>query len=299
VALDPEFALAYDGLADLHWHLGYFGFTPPRDAFSTGILHAVRALEIDNTLAETHALLAQFHKQLDFNWPEVDREMAHARQLNPESPIVRMRYAAHALMPHGRLAEAVAELERALELDPLSTGTRNWLAVILLLWRKYDRAFHEATRILELDPTSYWAQAVIGGTYRERRMFDEAIAAQRKATEVSGGSAAMLGWLGLVLGLGGKAAEARDVLGRLEMMTTRTFVPPTSFAWTYLGLGETDRAFDWLDRAVEGRDQFMMPIRSYPFLDPIRSDPRFAVLLRKMNLDSDSSGWPGPNNLEA
>jgi TolB-like protein/Tfp pilus assembly protein PilF len=289
VALDPEFSLAYDGLADLHWHLGYFGFAPPREAFTTGILHALRAVEIDNTLAETHALLGQFHKQLDFNWPEVAREMARALQLNPESPIVRMRYAAHALMPHGRLAEAVAELERALELDPLSTGTRNWLAVMLLLWRQYDRAFHEATKLLELDPTSYWAHAVIAGTYRERRMFDEAIAAQRTATKLSADTAAMLGWLGLVLGLGGRTAEACDVLGRLEAMSSRTFVPPTSFAWTYLGLGETDRAFEWLDRAVEGRDQFMMPIKSYPFFDPIRSDPRFAALLRKMNLDADLS----------
>jgi hypothetical protein len=104
---------------------------------------------------------------------------------------------------------------------------------------------------------------------------------------MSGGSAAMLGWLGLVLGLGGRAAEARNVLGRLETMTTHTFVPPTSFAWTYLGLGETDRAFEWLDRAVDERDQFMMPIKSYPFFDPLRSGPRFAALLRKMNLDAD------------
>ena len=285
VTLDPDFALAYDGLADLYWHLGYFGFISPRDAFSTGILHALRALEIDNTLAETHALLGQFHKQLDFNWPEVDREMARALELNPASPIVRMRYAAHALMPHGRLAEAVAELDRALELDPLSTGLRSWLAVTLLMWRKYDRAFCEAIRLLELDSSAYWAHAVIGGTYRDQGKFDEAIAAQRKATEVSGDSAAMLGWLGLVLGLGGRTAEARHLLRRLDAMATRAFVPPSSFAWIYVGLGETDRAFEWLDRAIDERDQFMMPIKSYAFLDPIRSDARFAGLLRKMNLD--------------
>ena len=178
-------------------------------------------------------------------------------------------------------------MEWALELDPLSTGIRSWLSVMLLLWRRYDRAFDEATQLLELDPTAYWAHAAIGGTYRERRKFDEAIAAQRKATEVSGDNAAMLGWLGLVLGLGGRTAEARDVLGRLEVRATSTFIPPSSFAWTYLGLGETDRAFEWLDRAIEGRDQFMMPIKSYGFLDPIRSDPRFAALLRKMNLDAD------------
>ncbi len=110
---DPEFALAYDALAEIYWYLGYFGFMSPTDAFSTGVLHAMRALEIDNTLGETHALLGQYHKQLEYNWPEVDREMARALELSPASPIVRVRYAFDSLMPQGRLEEAVAELERA------------------------------------------------------------------------------------------------------------------------------------------------------------------------------------------
>ena len=96
----------------------------------------------------------------------------------------------------------------------------------------------------------------------------------------------MLGWLGLSLGFGGKMEEARDVLNQLQETATKTYVPPTSLAWTYLGLGETGATFEWLDRAVDARDQFMMPIKSYAFLDPIRSDSRFLSLLRKINLEA-------------
>jgi TolB-like protein/Tfp pilus assembly protein PilF len=283
---DPEFALAYDALAEIWWYIGYFGFAPPREAFSTGVLFAVRALEIDSNLAETHALLGQYHKQLTFNWPEVEREMALALTLDPSSPVVRVRYAGNLLMPLGRLQEAVQELERALELDPLSTVTHTWLAVMLLLSRQYDRARHEAMRLLELEPMSYWGYLILGGTYREQQSFEPAIEIQRKAVEVSGSSPAMLGWLGLALAQSGNAAEARDLLQRLQRMAATAYVPPTAFAWIHLGLGDVDSAFEWLDRAIDARDQLMMPIKSYPIFDPIRSDPRFAGLLRKMNLDS-------------
>ena len=98
----------------------------------------------------------------------------------------------------------------------------------------------------------------------------------------------MLGWLGLVLGVGGRVDEARSVLSRLEVMSRSTYVLPASFAWVYLGLRDVDRAFEWLDRAVDARDQLMMPIKSYVFFDPLRGDPRFHALLRKMKLDQES-----------
>jgi TolB-like protein/Tfp pilus assembly protein PilF len=283
---DPEFALAYDALAEVYWNVGYFGFAPARQTFSAGVLFAVRALELDSTLAETHALLGQYHKQLDYNWPEVEREMALALKLNPFSPIVRVSHASHLLMPHGRVKEAIEELERALELDPLSAAAHSWLAVTLMLAREFDRAEDQARRLLELEPASYWAYLVLGGACRQRGAFDQAIGFHRQAVALSGGSGAMLGWLGLALGHGGKVAEARDLLEQLRRMAETAYVPPTAFAWTHLGLGEVDAAFAWLDRAVEGRDQLMMPIKSYAFFDPIRADPRFAALLRKMNLQA-------------
>jgi TolB-like protein/Tfp pilus assembly protein PilF len=285
LARDPEFALAYEALAEMYWYLGYFGFVPPLEAFSAGIMHALRALELDNTRAETHALLGQFHKAVEYNWPEVKREMALALRLDPTSPIVRSRYAWCWLMPQGRLEEAIAEVESALESDPLSLMLRTLLTILLLLGRQPERTLDAARQALEIDPSAYWAYVSLGGAYRDLGNLEEAVRAHRRALEISGGSAPMIGWLGLTLGLSGSAAEAGSLLERLDTIAAQRYVPPTSYAWIHLGLGEIDSAFEWLSRAVEVCDQYMMPIKSYPFFDPIRDDPRFRTLLCKMNLD--------------
>ena len=279
------FAQAYDALAEVYRCMGYFGYMRPREAFSAGILHAVRAIELDNTRAETHALVGQFHKIAEYNWREVEREMALALHLDPASPTVRLRYAISALMPHGRMDKAVAELERALDVDPFSILTHGWLGIMLVLSRRFVAGVMEARKMLDLDPVSSMAYFILGAGCRYLGKSEESIAALRKGVELSGGAAFMLGWLGLALGASGQAAEARDVLRRLHEMEARGYVPPFSIACIHLGLKEIDAAFDWFNRAVEECDQFMMPIKSYAFLDPIRTDHRFATLLRKMNLE--------------
>ena len=284
LARDPGFAPAYDALAEMYWAVGYMGFVPPRQAFSAGITHALRALEIDNSRAETHALLAQFHKTVEYNWPEVQREMALALGLNPNSPLVRMRYAWSWLMPHGHMEEAVAEVESALQLDPLSLQGHTMLVILLVISHQHEKTLEAARRLLEINPNAYWAYLSIGSTYRDQGELGKAIHAHRKAFEASGGSAAMTGWLGLTLGLSGNADEAGALLERLHALAAQGYVPPTSHAWIHLGLGEIDRAFEWLNRAVDECDQFMMPIKSYRFFDPIRDDPRFRALLHRMNL---------------
>jgi serine/threonine-protein kinase len=285
IARDPEFALAYDGLAELHWYTGFFGLLPPREAFSTGVWAALRALEIDDTLGETHALLGMFRKELDYNWPEVYREMRRAAELSPASPVVRLRNAVSGLLPLGRLQEAAAEIEHALESDPLSLFMRWWLAVMLTLGRQYDRAMEQARLMLELDASCYLGHFAAGLVYLERRMFEEATAAFRKAAELSGGAPFMLGWLGVALAQAGETAGARAMLERLHEMARVAYVPPTSFAWLHLGLGDTDSAFTWMERAIDARDPMIMPIKSYAFLDALRPDPRYLALLRKMNLE--------------
>jgi len=151
IARDPKFALPYDGIAELHWYLGFVGIMPPRQASSTGVLAAMRALELDDTLAETHALLGWFRKELDYDWPEVHREMKRALDLNPTSPVVRFRYAKGELCPHGRIQEAIVEIEAALESDPLSLDMRHWLGEMRWLGRQYDRAIEEVQKALNLD----------------------------------------------------------------------------------------------------------------------------------------------------
>ena len=289
IACDSEFALAYDALAEVYWYVGYFGFMRPREAFAAGIVHALRAIEIDNTRAETHALLGQFHKTVEYNWREVYREMALALRLDPTSPLVRLRYAVSWLMPQGRMEEAAAEVEFALQSDPLSLFLRTWRALMLLIGHQHERTLEAARQVLELDPAAHWAYIAIGSTYRDLGMYGKAITAYRKAMESSGDSPPMMGWLGLTLGLSGNASEARILLDRLYRKVAEGYVPPTSLAWIHLGLGEVEAAFEWLNRAVDKCDQLLMAIKSYSFLNPIRSDPRFGALLRKMNLES------GPN----
>jgi hypothetical protein len=114
--------------------------------------------------------------------------------------------------------------------------------------------------------------------------FEESVSALRHAVEISSEFPLMLGWLGLALGLGGQTAEARIVLDRLRAIASQRFVLPTSFAWVHLGLGEIDNAFTWMERAVDRNDGWIPALKSYPFLDPLRADPRFAALLRKLNL---------------
>jgi tetratricopeptide (TPR) repeat protein len=284
IARDPKFAPAYDALAEFWWWAGFYAVVPPKQALSTGILHAVRAVEIDGTLAEPHALLAQFLKQLDFNWKEVEREMALALELDPSSPIVRTRNAVTGLMPFGRLDEAVADLELALDLDPLAMWPRLWLGVMLWLSRRYERALEQCRMALELAPGHFVSSFGIGLVSREAGMFDEAIAAHRKAVDLSGGAPMMIGWLGLALAQSGDTRGARAMYEQLRRMPPSVYVPPTNFAWIHFGLGEIDEFFEWMDRAIDARDHMITPIKTYPFLDPIRDDPRYAGLLRKMNL---------------
>jgi serine/threonine-protein kinase len=286
VARDPQFALAYDRLAELWWALGFFGFVPARQALTTGLFHALRALEIDNGLADTHALVGQYRKQLDFNWAEVRREMALALELDPGSPEVLMRRAQTELMPFGRLDEAVSALERALEVDPLAPFPRIWLAFMFGLRRDYDRGLEQVRLVLEVDPTNFTAHFARGLTSLDAGRPADAVDAFRRSAELSGGLPLALGGLGLALAKGGDAAGARALGERIRAMPPHVYVPPTSLAFLHLGLGEIDAFFEWMDRAIDARDHMITPIKTYPFFDPIRGDPRYDGLLRKMNLEA-------------
>ena len=284
VTRDPEFALAHDALAELHWNTGFFALVPPREALAIGMPHALRAVEIDDRLAEAHAMLAQYRKQVEFDWDEVAREMARALELDPASPIVRRRHATTGLMPLGRLDEAVRELEVALDLDPLGLFSRIWLVVMLWLDRQYDRGIEQGRLLLEIEPAHFIAHLATGCVYREAGIFHEAIPALRRAADLARGNPLILGWLGLALAESGDASGARAVLGRLRALPSHVYVPPTSFAWIHIGLGEIDEFFEAMARAIDARDHMITPIKSYPFLDAVRGDRRYGDLLRKMNL---------------
>jgi TolB-like protein/tetratricopeptide (TPR) repeat protein len=288
---DHTFALACDALANLHWYLGFWGFAPPDQMEPIRRFYAQRAIELDPALAETQTLIA-FHPEkchytdaYVYNWSEAEVQMARARDLHPNSPFLRVGYAT-VLMVLGHTGKAAAELECALELDPLSLEVRFWLVEVLFFGRQYERALEQARQLLELEPEHQLAHMVLGHAYLGMQRFEESVAALRHAVEASGEFPLMLGWLGLVLGLGGHKAQARVVLERLRAIGGQRFVLPTSFAWIHFGLGEIDEAFAWMERAIDRNDGWIPALKSYPFLDPIRADPRFHALLRKLNLEA-------------
>jgi TolB-like protein/Tfp pilus assembly protein PilF len=290
LALDPRFALACDGLAELYWQLGFWGFLPPDETEPIRRFYALRTIELDPALIESRALLA-FHPEkynyigaYSYNWAETEKEMAQLRDLNPNSPMIRVRHAT-VLIVLGHIEQAAAELECALESDPLSLEVRTWLAEALFLGRKYERALAQAQQLVELEPGHHVAHMVLGIVFLGMQRFDESIAAFQHAVDISSEFPLMLGWLGLALGLGGHTAQARAVLERLRAIASERFVLPTSFAWLHLGLGEIDDAFIWMDRAIERNDGWIPVLKSYPFLDPLRSDPRLHALMRKLNLE--------------
>jgi tetratricopeptide (TPR) repeat protein len=252
--------------------------------------YGLRAFELDPTLAESRCHVA-YHPQkchygdaYSYDWLEAEKQMASARSLNPNSPIVRVRHSA-VLMVLGRTEEAVAELECALDFDPLSLEVRCWLVWALLLGRRYEGGFEQARQLVELEPGLHIAHMMLGLVYLGMQKFEESVSAFRRAAGLSNEFPLMLGWLGLALGLGGHSAEAGMVLERLRAIASERFVLPTSFAWLHLGVGEIDDAFAWMERAADRNDEWIHPLKVYPFLDPLRSDPRFGSLLRKLSLE--------------
>jgi serine/threonine-protein kinase len=295
IRLDPRFAMAHDALSEVYWYEGFYGMAVPKDTFTLAVWESLRALEIDDRSAETHALLAMLRKELDYDWSEVDREYARALELDPRSAVVRLRHAICGLMPRGRAAEAAREIERVVETDPLSILVRWWLASMYWFSRQPVRMREQVERMVEIDPAHPSTHMALGTCQLAEGDMVAAVASYERATELGDRLPWLLGWLGLACSAAGRHDRARALLDELLVRSASTYVPPFSIALISLGLGEIDRAFRWMDRAVDVRDPLVIPILSYPFLDPIRADPRYRSLLSKMNLADSAAECPYPN----
>ena len=283
-ALDSSFAPTFDALAELHWYLGFFGGMRPRDAFGQSTWFALRALELDETLADTHALLAMLRKELDYNWPEVERELERARELDPHSPAVRLRRAVSGLLPHGRLEEALAEIDEALVSDPSSLFVRWWSGTVAYLARRPDRVMEEGHRMITFEPSNPMGSLVLGMGEELRGNFADAVTHHERAYRQSGRMPFVLAFLALAQGRAGLRDEVRSSLAYLRDAAASSYAPPFASAMAHVGLGEWDSALAFMEAAVEERDPLIMPIKSFHFLDPMRDDPRFLSVLRTMNL---------------
>lgn len=284
IAADPHYALAYIGIAMYHCMRGYLCLVAPREAFSQSEAALVKALEVDSSISEAHAMQGSILLLRDYDWKGAEKAFRRALELDPTSLDSRDLYNFYFLVAQGRLDEALAKAERELPRDPLSAWLHFRLGYRHLMMRNLDRAESHLRKTLELDP-DYCAGYYIQGTaFFLKEKFDEAVQSYEKHTELCGRDPWGLGTLGYAYARTGRVSEARKILRELQKLARIRYVAPSSFAKVYFGLGNNDRGFEFLEKAVEDRDPTIIHIAPDPFFDFIRPDPRFRKLLGKMNL---------------
>jgi TolB-like protein/Tfp pilus assembly protein PilF len=283
---DPQYALAYAGLADSYIILGAFGVAvlPPSEAVPKAKEAAVKALELDDTLAEAHALLGFSLADYDWNWAGAEKEFKRAIALNPNYATAHHWYGFGYLVPIGRLDEALAEVKRAQELDPLSLIINTNVGSLLYLARQYDQAIEQYQNALEIDPNFVIAHWMLGLAYEQKEMYRETIMEFQRAVALSGESGFPLALLGHAYAISGEESEALTVLNELEKLSKRQYVSSYRVGAIYAGLGEEDQAIGWLQRACQERDGWLIWLKADPVFDSLRSDPRLQDMLRRIGL---------------
>ena len=282
VAKDPSYALAYAGLADAYVLLSGFGAASPKDSLPEAKAAAEKGLELDGTLGEAHASLAQALLAYDFNFARANREFRRAIELNPNYATAHHWYGESVLTPLGQFEDGVAELKRALQLDPLSVIINADVGTVLTSARRYDEAIEQLRKTLEMDPSFYYAHYNLGEALEMKGLTEDAVAEYQKATALNDDPVpqALLGHLYAKLG---RKDEARRILQRLRDSPKERYVTPYLFAMIHLGLGEKDRAIDFLEKTYEDRDGYNIAfIKVDPFLDLLHGDPRFEALVQKV-----------------
>jgi len=282
---DPTYALAYSGLADVYAVPASWGLVPPEEAYPKARAAALKALDLDESLAEAHTSLAGIKQQYDWDWQGAEREFKRAIELNPGYATAHQWYG-QLLLPRGRMDEALAEIKRAQELDPLSLIINLVMGMTLVHARQYDDAIEQYRKAIELDPDWPPARYELGLAYGLKGVYQEAIAEMERALTISPDNVEALHSLGYVYAIAGRKVEALKVLERLIGLSQQKYVPPFSRALIYTGLGDEDQAMQWLERVYEERSPYLsyLGFNEHPVWDPLRGDPRFQDLLRRMGL---------------
>jgi TolB-like protein len=282
ITADPNYALAYAGVADGYvWLPGYTAGTP-RDCYPKAAAAAKKALELDHTLAEAHTSLALAIWLYDFDSSQAVREFQRAIELNPNYAIAHQQYGNNTLSALGRFDDAIAEGKRAVELDPLSLVINTDLGTDYYYARRYDEAIAQVRKTLEMDPGFYIAHLVLGQMLDAKSSHDAAIAECQKARALND-DPAVLGVVARAHGLSGNKTEAEKILDQLKKLSQERYVSAYSFALVYVGLGNKEEALRWLEQSYQDRaGSDIGYIRVDPLLDPLRGDLRFEALAEKI-----------------
>lgn len=288
IDVDPTYARAYAGLADSYATLGNNRFLPPYESFPQAKAAALKSLEIDPELAEAHASLAFSLWNYDLDWDAAEKEYKRAIELNPGYPTVYHWYSGY-LSGMGRHAEAIAAINKARELDPLSPRINANVGLIFYFGRQYDQAVEELQKALQMDPNNAAAYFYMGMALSQKGDYPQAIAALEKSSQLLNSSPESVLELAFTYALAGKQKEARELLNRLMEEPNPGYIPALWVARIYAALGEKEEAIEWLQKAYEERSPQLPFLNVDPRLDVLRPDPRFQDLLRRMKLQS----YPG------
>ena len=285
IEVDSNYAQAYSGLADSYTLLSEYGSLPPKQAFPKAKAAALKALEIDESIAESCTSLAYVKFLIDWNWAAAEELFKRAIELNPSYATAPQWYS-FLLLVTGRFDESVAMVRDALKSDPLSLILNSAVGHRLCHARRYDECIEEELKTLEMEPDFIPALTTLGNAYVKKGMFEEAILTFQKVVNLTGG----VGWgyqptIGYAYAVSGQRKNALNVLEEYKRLRAakQRYVSPYKIAAIYAGLGETDQAIEWLEKAYEERSILLLYLNIETLWDPLRSDPRFKNLLRRMN----------------
>jgi serine/threonine-protein kinase len=285
IAEDPQYALAYTGLADCHALSVDYRSLPVAEGMQRARIEAEHALALDDGLAEAHTSLGWVTFIHDWDWPEAGRHLRRAIELNPRYPTARQWYS-WLLLAQGRTDDAIGQARLSFELDPASISIRRSYGWLLCAGHRADLAIEQLRRAAELNPAQAETHRLLGMAQIEAGAFADAEVSLRDALRYDPGDSYTLGHLGRMLVLAGRRREAEAIRGELEARREREYVSPVPLTILAIALGDTDAAFEWLERCYEERRGWLAYLRVEPILDPLRSDPRFGMLLRRLRLDT-------------
>jgi len=281
---DPLYALAYAGIADCYNQFGLWSFLNPKEAYPRAKVACAKALEIDDTLAEAYASLGWIKTFYDWDWAEAEKAFKRALKLNPNYAVAHLFYGLYlGIMENG--VEAIAEVKKSVELDPLCLLMNTVLGFTFYWWCQYDEAIEQLHKTLEMDPNFAIAHFYLGLSYAGKQRWKESIVSWQEFVNLWPGSPVAVGYLGFAYGMSGQEDEALKMLDQLSELSQQRYVSSLYKALIYLGLRKKDQVFEYLDKAYDERESWMVSLKTVPFMDTLRSDPRYEALIKKMGLE--------------
>jgi TolB-like protein/tRNA A-37 threonylcarbamoyl transferase component Bud32/Flp pilus assembly protein TadD len=277
IELDPDYAPAYAALAEYYWGTDKL---PPQLAMPKAEEYTLKSLQLDESLPEAHSALAGIRFYYNWDWSAAEKEFTRSLELNPSGAEAHRLYSLY-LTSVSRADQAVREIRRAQQLDPLSLNINTSAGWVFNYTRQYDQAIEQCRKALEIDPNYVSAHDCLGEGYLAKGMFEQAVAEFRRAA--SGGEPVRTVGLARAYGIMGRKNEARKVLGELTKASKQSYFPPYLFGAIHVALGENELGLVWLEEAYSHRDPYMVHLKMDATFDPLRSDPRFQDLLRRMS----------------